>query len=237
MLDTMSQKKFHVAGPDIDLDLLRVLTCGDKVLAEINGVRPWSSFAVRDVADDAPWTVVENVPDQYITLSNPRVAHDLTLQYSSLITTADHQPAVFMEDQSPLNPKGTLYVILQLITGGATEEALLDENNPLGVEPFDKIATLEILDDPTTKMGLLEQWCRVIGTFSQTGWGYRSERRFAVRARIKIATVRAFKSRDWQTILELSDEQLIDVAKALHSLPYLVRLSRSYISHDYNTPV
>jgi hypothetical protein len=55
-------KRYHIVGPDIDLDMLRVLTPGDKVLTEMNGARLFSTSNVPAIADDHPWTVVANEP-------------------------------------------------------------------------------------------------------------------------------------------------------------------------------
>jgi hypothetical protein len=224
-------RAFHVVGPDIDVDMLRTLTDGDQVLAEINGARLFSNAPVKSVASDHPWTVVSHEPGDKLVLSNPLCANDLTLDYSALLTTTATQPAVFMQTRDDGLP-GPLFVILQMIAYRAVETDLIEL-----VEPFDKIALLDLFDDERLKLGLLEEWCQVLATFPENGWRHKSFKRFANRAGVSRDVIKAFREHDWQTLLGLSDDTLVRIGEELHVLPVMMEKNnqrRGWIQHDFS---
>jgi hypothetical protein len=131
-----------------------------------------------------------------------------------------------------------MYVILQMISCGMTEDDLSKI-----VEPFDRVELQDCFIDTTVKMGLLENWCEILGGYSPTGWNYRSVKRFALRSGVHPDIIRAFQNRDWDTILNLPevesgegkrvvDGPIIRIGREMHALPQLLQFTGNMIQHD-----
>jgi hypothetical protein len=226
-----AKKVYSVAGADIDLDMLRVLVQGDRVLAEINGVRPFSTATNSKVADDAPWTVEFHEVGEFLVLSNPRCSVNLRLDYSELITSGESQPAVFQLRNksgwvSAKVPR--VFVVLQLISCKVAEDGI---DSLFGQDgDFDADELLDVYDDERVYVGLMEAWAAKLKRFTP-GWRMRSVKRFALRADVTQRTVDAFRTGDWDTVLALKEtpagrKTLLGMARELHALPVLLAHAR-----------
>ncbi len=224
-IDAASCPFVHVVGPDVDRGLLNSLHIGDHILVEINGQRV---FTDNPIAAEQPWEVTETTDDS-ITISHPS-GHAQRLLFSEILPSRDanNAPAVFCL-------KGTLpevpvaYVILQLISHKSDLAGLHKSHYRWWFHP--EIYTENFLD-PIIKRGLLEQWSTFFKTFTERGWGYKSYKRFALRAGIKTNTIRAFINESWEEIDALPIEVLMNMARQLELLPTFLELSRP-IPHDF----
>jgi hypothetical protein len=226
---------YHVAGADVDLDMLRVLTPGDKVLAVLNGQRPYSTAGVNSkIADDHPWIVEAHDPGISIVLSNAWVGRNLRLDYSELITSSDRQPAVFLlrgrEDWRPPGG-GELFVILQLISCRTDEDGVASLL-PKGEydEESVQVAFEDAFDDERIFVGLLEVFCDRIDRLTTNGWGLQSVKRFAMRTKLPVGLIRAYKDREWSALIaqkntDAGRDGILRIAHELHYLPTMVRQS------------
>jgi len=209
----------HVVGPDIDRELVKTLTEGDRILVEMNGVRVFTTHYCTLVADE-PWRVKSNTSFA-LTIEHPSIKHDLILPYSALLKSSLVEPAVFVIDDRFFSKSGPLYVILQFISyrmnfvdvGGAFK---LDYD----VSVFDSI-----LADSDARRAVLQKISQRLGKFKHPGWGYRSLCRFALRASVRVKVIEAFRNRDWPIIMEQSVETIKRIASELAWIGHFSRLS------------
>jgi hypothetical protein len=217
----------HVVGPDLDKSMLSSLHVGDQILVEINGQRLFTDIPI---AAEQPWEVTET-SDECIKIYHPSSANTQVLHFADIIPSSEG-PAVFLL-RGTLPNLPVIYVILQLISHKSDRKGL--HANKYRWQ-FNAEAYSELFSDPIIKRGLLEKWCGFFKTFNERGWGYKSYKRFALRAGIKTDTIRAFISSYWEEIEMLPDEVLLDIARQLELLPTFLELSNE-IQHDFNRTV
>ncbi len=161
------------------------------------------------------------VTDDSIVVSHPS-GHRQQLEFSKIVAGPKNGPAVFMIESGTL-----LYIILQFISYKTNRSGLSRYS-----QRFDRSAYNELFSDQIIKRGLMEQWCKFFKTFSERGWGYKSLKRFALRAGIKTDTIRAFRNEAWEEIDALPDDVLMAMAKQVELLPTFLDLS-CLIQHDF----
>lgn len=216
-----------VVGADLDIELCSSLTTGDKVLMEINGARTVSGQPNPLVAEE-PWAVVSNdcqrgdkqgVMSGHLVLRHPSRTDQFSLSYRQIMRTGRGQPAVFVESNEAIQ-SGTLFVILQLVSFYAAENVIAELYPP--ISPSDLEEFQIALDDDRVKMGLLEDWCRAFKRLPE-GWGYNGDKRFALRANVPVAYIKALRTEDYNKLLTITDEELTRMRRECHWMPYLMR--------------
>lgn len=229
-------KCLSVIGADLDMDLCRALVEGDKVLMEINGTRTFSTQRNPLIAD-FPWEVVSNrwhrkdkIVNGQLTLKHPSHPSNVVLDYSHAIKTARKQPCVFVEEDASIVP-GQLFVILQMVGFRISEDQVDVVFPPL--KPSELTGFRDALKDNFIKMELFKDWYRIFQKMPE-GWQYNNDRRFAIRAKVKVGVVTALRQGDFQALLKVSDNDVISMFRECYWLPMLLRQS-DFISHDYAT--
>ena len=225
-------KSVAVVGPDLDIDLCRVLTPGDKVLAEVNGVRFWSSHT-NPLTAELPWEVVSNSParkeggigwEGQIVLRHPRMARELVLGYDQLLRVSNAAPAVFISHDTAIQ-QGTLFVILQAVAFYFPADGIAEIFPPL---PDNE--SLKTLTDRSFRIESLKASSRALSMLKDTGdgqgtWGYDGVTRFSLRTQMSVATIKALRGEDFDTAMELDRRSWTQVRRELHWLPMLLRQS------------
>lgn len=234
---TLKATAVAVAGADIDPSLASRLTIGDMVMAEVNGTRVYSGQKCPLVAENA-WTVVQNFPPEsgqipnkshILVLSHPAHTTNLTLHYANLLQLPQGQPAVFRERQTGLSVRqdggeNVVYILLQFVSH------YMPQGNVKTVFEFhDKKAARLVME--MFGSDVLEQWSCMLKRF-KSGWGQQSVSRFASRAKISPAIVKAFQDGDESLVSSLSHATLMSIHEAIHWLPMQVELASLTVMRD-----
>ena len=223
---------FSIVGPDVDLDMLRVLTPGDSVLAEINGSYLYATPPNPKIATRYPWTVEYNEPGDHLIISNQFPTDQdrtyLQLNYSDLITSSEHQPALFHITSgslvSPTVPE--VWIVLQLVSCKTVTSGVCQFQAPFAEDDF-----REYLDDDRVKIGVLEAFITQIQRLSRSGWRIQSSNRFRLRANVSQALFDGFRNGDFEVLFKATDDQLVRIAEEFHAMTAMHQLG-SMIQHD-----
>jgi len=219
-----TRKVFTIAGPDFDLPLVKTLQVGDRVMVELNGFRLFSS---NPIAAENEWIVLAN-DDEAITIEHPRLEDKVILPYKSLVS---NDPAVFLIQGDPFHLQD-VYVVIQMIAHRADIEMMRKARYRWWINVQDYV---DVFKDPILRRHTLEAWAKYFKqTFTETGWGNTSFRRFAIRANIKTDTIRAFCNEAWETLNKLTQEQFCNIGREFELLPTRMILSNE-IQHDAET--
>lgn len=244
MLTTKRPRDLAVIGCDLDVDLCSVLVSKDKVLMEINGSRTWSSQSNPLVAEE-PWEVVSNelekrqvsffdrndnrvnktVLSGQLVLSHSRLKSPFVLDYKNLMNTGEG-PAVFVEMNDEIKCGTTLFVILQMVGFYTPENTINKLYPPISMDGVD-----DALSDSRVKLEIFKQWSFGMRKFHDDDWGYWGIKRFALRAGVKVATVKSIRDGDLAACMQIPHDDIKRMWEECYWLPTL-RKQGSYIMHD-----
>lgn len=212
-----------VIGADLDLPLLQSLSLGDNVMLEMNGARVGASSALSAVCPivmEQPWMVVGNDTES-LRLKHPKIIREIVLPYSSLL---QNSPGVFKFVNSLHGTTGPIFAIVQFVGHWMNGEELYTTFP----NSFNEKRVREAIEDDSVREALLERWEKLFGTFSVSGFGYKSVKRLALRSRVAESVLRNIRNGIWQ---DISDDQMVSIHETVSWLPHLLRCS-GMIQHD-----
>jgi hypothetical protein len=212
-----------VIGADLDLPLLQALSLGDSVMLEMNGTRVGASAALSAACPlvvEQPWQVVGN-DSVSLRLKHPKIIKEIELPYNSLL---QNYPGVFKFVNSAHGTTGPIFAIVQFVGHWMNGEELYTTFP----NSFNEKRVREAIEDDSVREALLERWEKLFGTFSVSGFGYKSVKRLALRSRVAESVLRNIRNGIWQ---DISDDQMVAIHEAVSWLPHLLRCS-GMIHHD-----
>ena len=222
MIDT-DIKPVAIIGADLDLSLLHSLSEGDQVLLEMNGARVSSSKEIAKIcplAAEIPWEVIYN-SETGISLKHPSIEEELQLSY---FDTIQDSPAVFKIINPAYGTSGPIFVIIQFVGHYVSSDSLSFDFPSSYNEQRCKSA----FRDEVVRQALLERWEKLLDTFSLNGFGYKSIKRLALRARVSESVLKMIRNGEWENITE---RQMLSIHEAICWLPHFLRNS-TFIQHD-----
>jgi hypothetical protein len=198
-----------VAGADMDVEVLHVLTPGDRVLVEINGTLLSSKQQFPVVANE-PWVVESN--GDCLILRHSQIKNPLILPFQSLLTLQSGEPAVFRIYDRNLC-EDVSFIVVKFIAWYNGE--------CLSGKPIDRDAFVSLLK--AEREDVLKHLISEIRHFNSS-WGDRGLCRFALRSHVLLSDIKNFYSGNLEAVSKLSDDVILQVVDELKWIPRRVEL-------------